>query len=480
VRSERTRDVDPFTEARIVVGGTTFVALVACLGVVAAFFLIRPALAGGYFRPRSDTGYSYWFLVLLCFVPYGLALRAYGRGERPSLRFLFWSAVALYVVLIPAPAQQSQDLYQSLLYGKMALHGNDPYVLTAARIGDPWRAWTKWNDTLSVYGPVWTALCAAVVWAARGNLTASFLLLKAVAAGCAIGCVSMLMHVANAARRQDAPGLRHDAGFVVLAFALNPLVVFSVGLGAHPDVVVAALVAGAVLAERRGRDVLTTLALVLATLVKAYAGLVLVAWLIALVRRRGTRTGLAHASLCAAAAVAAYAPFWRGMRTFAGLRDVGRLASASLTGSIVRMLSDRPTAVAAAPTTYDAAVRWIALVVIAIATWGVARSSRTAVEPWRAAALLFGAYAIVTPWYLPWQLLGLLALGVVVADETVTRPVLVFSGTSLFVGGGLLMQSVVRYGPPLVVAAREAVADPRPTGGVTRSLGSTPRSPAPA
>src|SRR5690349_21769651 len=294
----------------------TFVALVACLGAVAAFFLIRPALAAGaYFGPRSDTGYSDWFLVALCFLPYGLALRAYERGDRPQLRLVFWSAVALYVVLIPAPAQQSQDLYQSLLYGKMALHGSNPYIVTPATIGDPWDAWTKWNDRLSVYGPVWTALCAAVVWAARGNLTASFLLLKTVTAACAVGCVSMLLRATDAARQQSAPGLRHDGGFAVLAFALNPLVVFSVGLGAHPDVVVAALVAGAVLAERRGRDAVTTAALVLAALVKAYAGLVLVAWLVALVRRRGSRAGSAHVALCAAAAVAAYAPFWNGLRT---------------------------------------------------------------------------------------------------------------------------------------------------------------------
>src|SRR5262249_36537898 len=104
----------------------TFVALVACLGAVAAFFLIRPAFAaGGYFRPRSNTGSSDWFLVALCFVPYGLALRSYALGDRPPIRFLLWSAVAVYVVLIPAPAQQSQDLYQSLLYGKMALHGSN-------------------------------------------------------------------------------------------------------------------------------------------------------------------------------------------------------------------------------------------------------------------------------------------------------------------------------------------------------------------
>src|SRR5262249_44567120 len=98
----------------------------------------------------------------------------------------------------------------------------------------------------------------------------------------------------------------------------------------------------------------------------------------------------------------------------------------------------------------------------------------------------------------PWQLLGLLTLGVVVSDESVSRPVLVFSGTSLFVGGGLLLQTVVRYGSPVAVAMRarsdavrsapeerravpvRRVREPAPTAGAPRSPGSIPRSPCPA
>jgi hypothetical protein len=470
VRSDRTGGADTVAEPWTSTRPPAFVALLACLGVVAAFFLIRPALAHRpYYGPRSDTATSYWFLVALCFAPYGLALREWRQGRRPPVRFLFWSAVALYVGMIPAPAQQSQDIFQSLLYGKMALHGTNPYVVVAASTHDPWRSWTKWNDTLSVYGPVWTALCAAVVWVARGNLTAAFLLLKTLTAASAAGCVSMLVAAMGTARRQRATGLRHDAGFAVLAFALNPLVVFSVGLGAHPDIVVAALVAGAVLAERRGRDPAVTLLLVVASLVKAYAALLLIAWLIALVQRRGRRTGTVHAAVCGAVAIVAYAPFWRGLRSLAGLRAVGRLASSSLSGSIVRMLSDRPTAITAAPTVYDGAARWIAVGIVAAVTAGVARSARTREEPWRAAALLFGSYVVVTPWYLPWQLLGLLALAVVVSDESVSRPVLVFSGTSVFVGGGLLLQTVVRYGPPLGVALRTRNDPAMPARAPTRA-----------
>ena len=254
MRSERTRGAGTIDESRAALRPRTFVALVACLGGVAAFFLIRPAFAhGAYYGPRSDTAYSYWSLIALCFIPYCLAVDDQQRGRRAPVRLLFWSAVALYIALIPAPAQQSQDVYQSLLYGKMALHGHDPYAVAAATLRDPWHAWTKWNGTLSVYGPVWTALCAAVVAVARGNLTTAFLLMKAMTAGCVIVCVSALARATGGAPDRAAAGIRHDAGFVVLGFALNPLVVFSVGLGAHPDILVAALVAGAVLAESATR-----------------------------------------------------------------------------------------------------------------------------------------------------------------------------------------------------------------------------------
>ena len=56
-------------------------ALLACLGVLAAFFLLRPAVAtSAYYGPRSNIAYSYWPLVAVCFVPYGFAVRDHLRG----------------------------------------------------------------------------------------------------------------------------------------------------------------------------------------------------------------------------------------------------------------------------------------------------------------------------------------------------------------------------------------------------------------
>lgn len=127
-----------------------FLVLLATLGGLVAFFLLEGIVANHpYYGPRSATGFTYWYLVAAAFAPYAWAIHSYRRGDRPSMRLLWVSAVVLYVALIPTPALQSQDLYQNLLYGKMALEGHNPYVVTTASLQDPWRAWTHWDTTLS-------------------------------------------------------------------------------------------------------------------------------------------------------------------------------------------------------------------------------------------------------------------------------------------------------------------------------------------
>jgi len=437
-----------------------FVALWVCLAAAIVFFLVQPFVAHhSYYGPRPSSADDFWWVVAVLFVPYAYAIRSYLRGNRVSASALFGAAAALYLLLIPAAALQSQDVYQYLLYGKMALRGHDPYVVHAASLPDPWRAWTLWDNTLSVYGPLWTLLTAGVVKVTGQSLTAAFLLMKTVAAALALAATGLLAVSARASREgRGAFAAAADPGFAVLAFALNPMVLFSVGLGAHTDVLVAAALAGAVAAYGRGRDVPSTLLIVAATLVKAYAGVVLVAWLIHLWRRRGAGTASAHAALAAAAAVIAYLPFLHGTDTFTGIADIGRVASASLAGTIVRLASGQAwNAYAAGSSGAAGVVRVLGLVALVIAVVQVARSPRTAREPWRAGAILFWVYVLVTPWYLFWHSIGLVALAVACADEVVLWSTLTFSGTSLFVGtggaaAGLALQATVRYGPPGVVA----------------------------
>jgi hypothetical protein len=440
-------------------------AFVLCFVVLlglAGFFLLRPALGeGAYYAPQPPgTTYGYWFLVVAAFVPYGLALRACRRGVAPSLPVLLGGAVVLYLVLIPAPALQSQDVYQYLLYGKTAVAGGNPYVTVP--VGDAWNAFALWDGVPSVYGPVWTLATAGVVRLTGESLTAAFLVLKVLTAALAVVTAFLLVPTVRGGR-----GPRGGAPFAVLAFAYNPMVLFAVGLGAHADVAVAAGVVGAVAAHRGGRDVPATLLLAGATLVKAYAGLVLVVWLVSLARRWGVLAAAWHGVGALAVATLAYAPFWEGSRTFAGLEEVGRMASASLTGTIQRLVAGSPNdPLAGGDGAAAVALRVAAGMVLVVALVIAIRSERRGGDVWRSAAVVMVAYVLVTPWYLYWHLVGPLALVLVTADEALVLGTLTFSATSLVVAGGssflsggaaglgLAFQTAVRYGPPVVVAWR--------------------------
>jgi hypothetical protein len=236
------------------------------------------------------------------------------------------------------------------------------------------------------------------------------------------------------------------------------MVVMSVGLGAHADAAVAAALGAAVLAESKARPALTTLLLTLGALVQAHAALFLLAWVLCLARRKGVSRAVIHGAGAGLLAAAAYAPFWEGARTFSGLAAAEQRTSASLAGAMIRLLNGNAVAAFGSGTgPTGVTVRAVGALAIVAAVVTVARSGRTGGEPWRAAALLFAVYVLVTPWFLPWHLLGLVALAAIVADDAITRGVLTFSGSSLAVlaGGraaGLAAQTVARYGPPLVAA----------------------------
>ena len=437
-------------------------ALFASLLGLALFFLIRPAVGGDpYYRPRpSGTTYAYWHLVALAFVPYGLALwsrRRRGRRGGPSAGVLIASAAIVYAAFVPAPAQQSQDVYQYLVYGRMAIHGANPYVVAPNEATGPWTPWLQWSlydDTPTVYGPAWTLLTAGVVRGATEDLLGSFLTLKAITAMMALGAAGLLARAVS----RGGPGLRRDPGFVVLAFAWNPLVVVSVGLGAHADAAVALLLAAAVVAERNRQDPVVTLLLAVATAVKPYAGVALLAWLFAVARRGSARSLVPNTLLAGLVAAALYAPYWAGVRTLTAFAEGAWSVSASLTGTMIRLLSGHvDDAVAAGATGAAVALRVVAGLVMVAAIVAAARWPRIRAEPWRAAALLFAAYVLLTPWYLYWHLIGLIALASLVTDDRLTRGVGLFGATSVltFTGGpaiGLLAQTIVRYGPPILAA----------------------------
>jgi hypothetical protein len=429
--------------------------VVSFLGLLAfsLFFLVRPFLdSAPAYRPRPPgTTYAYSFLVVAAFVPYAAAVWAARRGVPLSIAVA--GAVVLHLLLLPAALSQSQDVYAYLFYGKMwAVHGANPVADLPLRFAsDPWFPWLRWPDQPSVYGPLWTLLTGGIVRASGGSLMAAVFLVKA--------SVVALTTVAVAGLVRAAQVRALDPGRAVLMFAWNPIVLVSLPLGGHADAAVAACWVWALLQDRRGRTVTAALLLAAATLVKAYAGIALVVYLVALVRRR---VGWARASLAAAAlAVLAYLPFLAGERTLSGLVRVADDVSASLGGGVELLLRTFLPEDAAA---------WIVLAVglaVIVAVIAVcARGSSFDEDHWPAVSAAFLAYVAVTPWFLYWHQVGLLALAAVAASAPVRAAAYTFSGTSMLTasfGGsawGRAVQTALRYGIPTAAYLTAARASP--------------------
>lgn len=417
----------------------------------ALFFLIRPFVgAGDAYRPRLVPGitYAYSSLVVAAFVPYAVAAWASRRGI--SFRAAGVAGGVLHLIVLLAPLTQSQDLYAYLFYGKMwAVHGANPYtVLPQAFAADAWFPWVQWTDQASVYGPLWTMVTGGIAKLAGESLAAGFVLMKGVILG--LGVVSML----GIARASDLRG--RSPGRNVLLGLWNPLIIVALPLGGHADVAVVAATLWALAADRRGRPLLATLLLTAAWLVKAYAAVVLLVYLLALARRRFP-LAVRAAALAGGATVLAWLPFWKGTATLEGLAEIAGRASASLGGQI-QLLLEQPLGEEAA----GVIVRLAGLAVLAAAIISQARRPGFAKDPWPAATAAFLAYVAVTPWFLYWHLVGPLALALVAGSPAIRAAALTFSGTSMLTtsfGGnpwGRALQTSLRYGVPAFAAVRAA------------------------
>lgn len=441
---------------------------------LAVWFLIAPTrgpeAAQGYYRAQIFAStYRYRWAILPLFVPWAIALFAWHRGERVPIGTLAAGAVVLHLLVLFAPPPQSQDVWQYLFYGHMqAAHGANPYVVQpVAFYQDPWfSARIHWPTQTSDYGPVWTMLTAGIAAAAPGSILRAFALYKVVVLAVDLAAMWLLVRLGREglepgrAPRDAATGDR-AAGWALLAFAWNPLVLVTVPLAGEVDIALVALILGAALAHRRGRPWVATVLLTIAALVKLYAGIGLVLFLVLRLRERGVRVALGHAVAAAALAVAAFLPYWAGTATFRALVTVASLQNTSLAGTAERLLEPvlSTAGMSNGAAAADDVVRVLAAAVLAVAVgWAVART-RDTVTLWAGTAIVLLTWALVTPWFVVWYLLVPLALVAVLPRRRVTIPLLTLSGTALFyVGFAPLVAGVAstvgRYGPPIVVYAR--------------------------
>jgi glycosyl transferase family 87 len=430
----------------------------AWLGV---WFLITPSIGtAAYFRPApARSTYEFSRQIVLLFIPYGLALWAWRRGSRVPLWMLLGGALLLHVLVLFAPLPQSQDFYQYLFYGKMqAAYGANPYVVHPAVFNtDAWYGWIRWRNQTSVYGPVWTLLSFGVAKVAGNSLALAFVGMKLVVL--ALDGAVMWLMVRLARGQADEHGV---AGFGLLAWAWNPLILITVPLGGVADVAIAAAFLGAILARKNGRTGVATVLLALATLVKVYAGIGLILHLVLLARERDRRTALRHGGLAAAVAAVTYAPYWAGWATFRGFLNVIDLSNKSLVGTIQRLLLPvlRAAGVDSSMDVAAAIVRWIvAPLMLAVVVWAW-RRVRDEDSLWQATLMVLAVYLFLTPWFLYWYMVAPLALVAMLPESRLTVPLLTFSGTAIIDLRfypwllGQVAQTVARYAPPVLVYGR--------------------------
>ncbi len=476
----------------------SLIALFVGSAALGAYFLIAPLGGELYYKVgHSRTAHQFSREILPLFIPWGLALVAWRQGLRVPLKWLLGGALFLHLLVLLAPPAMSQDFYQYLFYGRIqAAHGANPYLDLPSEFWlDRWFAWTRWHDQTSVYGPLWMMITHGVAKTAGDSLTLAFMQLKMVILALDIAVMALIVQGAKLMSRApaggDGDGLAQSnggsdwegaAGFGLLAFAWNPLVLVSIPLSGAVDVVLAAAFVGAVVARRARRPWIATVVLALAALVKIYAVAALGLHLLLLARERNWRTALRHGAASIGIAVLAYAPYWAGWKTFKGLLQAVGYTNHSLLGAlhdllvpILRLLGlNGPDAAAA----FVLRALVVLPILVGVAIWAMwrVRDERTL---WTSVLVVLSAYLLLTPWFMYWYIIGALALVAVLPRNRLTDPILTFSGTSMIATWWFpfieevpatlqrVFQAALRYIPPVWVFRRQQKRDAPTTAGTS-------------
>jgi hypothetical protein len=191
-----------------------------------------------------------------------------------------------------------------------------PYrVSPLAFSGDPWfwRVSVWWQDTRSVYGPLFTGISAVGMGIAHDSGLRARLYFQLLTAA-SVAAALLLLN-----RRRLPPG--------ALAFlGLSPLTVVSVANGAHNDALVGLAVLGAALAMSRRWALVAGLALGFGALVKLIALLPAAALAVWAWRRHGMAAAVGLAAVVGAVVAGGYLLFG-GLGALSPLQDASRLAN---------------------------------------------------------------------------------------------------------------------------------------------------------
>ncbi|HTX31697.1 MAG TPA: polyprenol phosphomannose-dependent alpha 1,6 mannosyltransferase MptB [Solirubrobacteraceae bacterium] len=248
---------------------TTLIALGAARTNVLVPQSVRPLptwLAGPFGNSGLSLGWGGAIAVLtVMFVAYVVAANA---ADRLSARTVLMTIAAMNALILLAPPLLSTDVFSYQFYGRMAeLYGANPYLAGPHALAlDPLYPFigSKWINTPTVYGPLFTALSYVL---APLSIARSVLAYKAIAAVSSLALVALVWH---SARRRGLNQVR-----AVALVGLNPLIViYGVG-GGHNDLLMMVILMAGVYLMLAQRERSGAAMMVAASAIKLTAGVLL-------------------------------------------------------------------------------------------------------------------------------------------------------------------------------------------------------------
>ncbi len=368
-----------------------------------------PQIAGWLSGVGERLGFRTFLIAVLAFSAGYAGLLALGRAL--TRRWAIVLIVALHVIVFLGPILLSTDVFSYIAYARMGVeHGLNPYTHGPIAIThDPVYHYVgpDWKHVATAYGPIYTLI------------SYPFGLLGVVGAVWGMKVLAMLASAGTLALTWRCARLRElDPVRAIVIVGLNPLyVIYAVG-GAHNDLLMMAMMMGAVTLTFVGRDAPAAATVVAGALVKATVAALLPFMILA--RRSGRQILGALAALALGLLIGFVAFGVDGVNIVAALnRDAAFVSTDSFPTEIAHLVG-KPGVF---PIDHDL-LKGALVVVVLHLMWRTWRGyDWVAASGW---ALL--AISVTSTWLLAWYILWPLPLAVISRDRRLLVATLAIQG----------------------------------------------------
>jgi alpha-1,6-mannosyltransferase len=255
---------------------------IVAMGALSVLLCVTAAASVSYAVPASQRDFTSWLagplhglvsktltaeqtiIVILAMFACYLATLACASSVRA--RWLIAAIVLLHVLYTIAPPLISKDIFSYIAYARLgARHGTDPYLHGPFLFpNDPSYVFVAWRHVGSAYGPLFTVGTYPLAFL---PVSVAMWTIKVVTAAASLGLVALTWRCAER--------LGRDPVQAAVWVGLNPvLLVYGVG-GGHNDLIMLALMMGAVVLTLERREAPAAAAIVLSAAIKVTGGVML-------------------------------------------------------------------------------------------------------------------------------------------------------------------------------------------------------------